>query len=71
MPLSESRKAANQRWKAQNKATVACTLYKRDAEDFRALARKRGTTVNALLCGYVSQELGRPLEKRTENREEE
>lgn len=66
MPVSDSRRTANQKWKQKNKVTVSCTLYKADAEEFKAIVKAQGKTVNEILSGFVAEVLGRPLEKRNQ-----
>lgn len=65
MPLSEARRRANKEWDRKNVKRIGCVLYRGDAEALEALAKQRGTSVNALLRNSVSEILGRPLEKRT------
>lgn len=63
--VTSARKDANERWKHKNKSTLACTVYKEDAEAFKTYAAEQGTTVNSLLQNYVAQCLGRPLTLRS------
>lgn len=70
MPKSEKARASDARWKQKNRITVGCTLYRNDAAEFKAYAAAQGRTANDLIREYVSQCLGRPLERRTEAKEE-
>lgn len=64
MPMTEKKRKTDYAWKKKNKANLTCTLYKADADAFRAYAAARGESVQSLLRGYVAQCLGRPLERR-------
>lgn len=64
MAMTDKKKISDARWQAKNFSTLACKVYKADAEAFREYAAAQGKTVNDLLRGYVSACLGRPLERR-------
>ena len=61
----EKKKKTDAAWKKRNKSTLACVVYKADAEDFAAYCAARGMSINEALRVYVAQCIGRPLEKRT------
>lgn len=64
MPMTDKKRATDYAWKRRNKANLTCTLYKSDADDFRAYAAEQGKSVNELFREYVAACLGRPLERR-------
>ena len=53
MAVSDSRKKANQKWDAENMATLAVRVKKEVAENFRGYCSARGITVNTALRDYV------------------
>jgi len=65
MAMTSKKRATDYKWQIENKKTVSCKLYIKDADDFAAYAAARGKSVNELLREYISECLGRPLEKRT------
>ena len=65
MAMTEKKKKTDYEWKRANKSTISCTMYRADVEAFKAYAAGRGKSVNELLKEYISECLGRPLEKRT------
>lgn len=46
------RKSAN-KWDAAHMATMACKIKAEEAQAFKDYAEARGTTVNALLAGFI------------------
>lgn len=59
MPVSRSKRAANNKWDAENMKHVACKIKKEDAEAFKEYADERKTTPNALLKGYIYKCIGK------------
>ena len=59
MPVSRSKRAANDRWDAANMKHVACKVKKEDAEAFKRYADEHETTPNALLRGFVYRCIGK------------
>lgn len=59
MAVSKAKRAANNKWDADNMTIVACKIKKTDAEDFKAYAAENGTTPNALLKDYVYKCIGK------------
>lgn len=53
MPVSRSKRAANNKWDKENMKIVACKLRKDYAEKFMKYAADKGTTANALLKEYI------------------
>ncbi len=53
MPVSRSKRAANNKWDKNNMKIVACKIKKEYADEFTQYAADKGTTVNALLKEYV------------------
>lgn len=53
MPLSDSRKKANSSWDKKNMKTYTVHLRTAQAEEFKAIAEKSGTTPAALLKNFV------------------
>lgn len=70
MPMTDKKRKSDAAWKQKNIKTVACRLYRADAEAFREYASAQGRSVNDLLREYVAQCLGRPLERRSVSQEE-
>ena len=64
MAITDRKRKTDYEWKKKNKTNIGCTVYRKDAEDFKAYAAARGKSVNELFKEYVSSCLGRPLEKR-------
>lgn len=48
MPLTESKRKANNKYIAKNMAVLGCKMRKEKAERFKAACRAAGTTVNAV-----------------------
>ncbi len=71
MAMSEKQKKAHNEWQRKNYKRVGAKLYKGDAEAFEEYCKKNNTSVNAVLKAYISQCIGRPLEKRGEETEPE
>lgn len=46
---TEARKAANKKWDAANLTTMSCRVRKTYAEEVKAKAAERGTTVGAII----------------------
>ena len=65
MPMTDKKRKSDYAWKKANKDRLGVTMYKADADAFRAYAASRGQSVNELLRGFVAECLGRPLERRT------
>lgn len=59
MPVSKAKRAANNKWDAENMKIVACKVKKEDAQAFKEYAEERKTTPNALLRGYVYKCIGK------------
>lgn len=51
--VSESQKKARDKWDGENMATLGCKVKKEQAERFKAYAKQKGTTANAMLKNYV------------------
>lgn len=53
MAVPRAKRAANNKWDAENMKIVACKIKKEDAEAFKDFAQANNTTPNALLRGYI------------------
>lgn len=53
MPVSKSKRAANDKWDKENMSTLACKVKKEDAIAFKAYSEKLGGTANGMLKNYV------------------
>ena len=53
MPVSKSRRAANDRWDKENMATLGCKVRKEEATAFKEYAADQGKTANTVLKEYV------------------
>ncbi len=51
--VTESHKKGNRKWDAENMATLGCKVKREQAEKFKAYAKQKGTTANAMLKDYV------------------
>lgn len=60
---SENKKKTVAAWKKRNKKSIACVVYKEDAEKFAAYCAGRGQSVNENLKEYIAGCIG-PLERR-------
>ena len=66
MAVTPKQKELNNAWQRKNYKRLGVKLYKGDAEAFEKYCRDNGRSVNAVFREFVSQCLGRPLEKRSE-----
>ena len=64
VPITDKKRKSDTAWKTKNMKTIACRVYRADAEAFQEYAAAQGRSVNDLLREYVAQCLGRPLERR-------
>lgn len=55
MPVSEKKKKSNQAWDDKNMKHLVCKVRTETAEAFKTYAAERGTSVHALLKGYVDR----------------
>ncbi len=55
MPVSEKKRKSNQAWDDKNMKHLVCKVRTETAEAFKAYAAERGTSVHALLKGYVDR----------------
>lgn len=53
--VSKAKRASNDKWDAANMAILRCKVRNKTAEDFKKYAQERGTSVHALLKGYVER----------------
>ena len=53
MSISRAKRAANNKWDAENMQNIACKLKKDQVARFKEYAEKHGTTCNALLRGFI------------------
>lgn len=56
--ITEAKRRANAKWNGENLGTLGCTVQKEKAEQFKAYAKSKNTTVNALLREFVNSCLG-------------
>ena len=59
MSVPRAKRAANNKWDAENMKHVACKIKKEDAEAFKEYATKRKTTPNALLRNFIYKCIGK------------
>lgn len=57
--VNEKAKAARIAYNKENIRTLGTTIRKDYAEQFKALAEKRGTTAGAMIKSYIMDELGK------------
>ena len=65
MPVTESRRRANDKWDKENMATLACKVKKADAEKFREKAKREQQTANAVLARFVKAYIADDQQKNT------
>lgn len=53
MPVSNSKRAANDKWDKENMATLGCKVKKEEAAAFKEHCKKQGKTSNTVLKEYV------------------
>lgn len=53
----QKQREAISRWKMEHMASVTVTVRRERAELYKALAAKRGTTLRAMIVGYLDGEL--------------
>lgn len=63
MPVSESRRRANNKWDAANMTTLGCRMRRDDAEQFKSACYSAGTTPNAVFTAAAADF----MEKHAEN----
>lgn len=51
--ITDAKRRANAKWNGENLGTLGCTVQKEKAEQFKAYAKSKNTTVNALLREFV------------------
>ena len=56
--VRESQKKARDKWDSENMSVLGCKLKKAHADKFRAYAKEKVTTANALLKDYVLKTIG-------------
>ena len=61
--ITESQKAARNKWDAKNMKIVACKLRTEKADAFHAYAKEHGTTANALISDFIDQCLNGRLDQ--------
>jgi hypothetical protein len=54
MPVSESRRRANNKWDAANMTTLGCRMRRDDAEKFKGACYSAGTTPNAVFTAAAA-----------------
>lgn len=59
MAVPRAKRAANNKWDAENMKHVACKIRKEDAEAFKNYATEHNTTPNALLRGFIYKCIGK------------
>lgn len=53
--LSKAKRESNYRWDQANMRDLKCRVRKETADAFKAYAAERGTSVHALLKGYIER----------------
>ena len=71
MPMTDKKRKTDAAWQKKTYKRLGVKLYKGDAEAFEIFCKENGKSVNSALREYVAQCLGRPLERRTENKDED
>lgn len=55
MPLSESKRKANNKWDAANMTVLGCKVRKDKAEAFKAACKRNGTSPNAVFSAAIER----------------
>ena len=55
MPLSESKRKANNKWDAANMTVLGCKVRRDKAEQFKAACKKNGTSPNAIFMAAMEK----------------
>ena len=55
MPLSESKRKANNKWDAANMTVLGCKIRKDKAEEFKAACKRSGTSPNAVFAAAIEK----------------
>ena len=55
MPLSESKRKANNKWDAANMTVLGCKVRRDKAERFKAVFKKNGTSPNAIFMAAMEK----------------
>lgn len=71
MAMTDKKRKTDAAWQRKTYKRLGVKLYKGDAEAFEEFCRASGKSVNATLREYVAQCIGRPLERRTGDQEED
>ena len=71
MAMTDKKRATDAAWQKANYKRLGVKLYKEDAEAFEQYCRDNDLSVNAALREFVSQCIGRPLEKRSREKDDE
>lgn len=51
--ITDAKRRANAKWNGENLGTLGCTMQRKKADQFKAYAKSKNTTVNALLREFV------------------
>ncbi len=71
MAMTDKKRRTDAAWQKKNYKRLGVKLYKGDAEAFEEYCKNNNMSVNAALRKYISNCLGRPLERRSEESEQE
>jgi len=55
MAVSKAKRAANDKWDRKNMTVLGCKVRKDKAEQFKALCKANGTTVNAVFTAAMDE----------------
>ena len=64
--VPRAKRAANNKWDAENMKNIACKIKKEEAEAFKEYAAERKTTPNALLRNFIYKCIGKNKEENGE-----
>ena len=66
MPLTDTRRKANNKYIAENMTVLGCKVRKDKAEQFKTACKARGTNVNAVFYAAMLDFLGEKKEAENE-----
>ncbi len=55
MPMSESKRKANNKWDAANMTVLGCKIRKDKADEFKAACKRDGTSPNAVFSAAIKK----------------
>ena len=67
MPVSEKKRASNDKWDAENMAYQTIKVRRSLLDAFKKACAARGDRVNTVLCGFIQKYVDKAQEPPTED----